>query len=53
MSKVKKPKLEDYLKQSKGQNPFPFNDQTISVVTQTDTTRVVTTTPIVEQPSKG
>jgi hypothetical protein len=44
MSKVKKPKLEDYLKQSKGQGLGSLVNQGSSTVTNTDTTRVITST---------
>lgn len=39
--KVKKPKLDDYLKQSKGQGIGQTTGQNVSVVVQVDTTRTV------------
>lgn len=50
--KIIKPKLEDYLKASKGQNPAPFNGQTVSIVTNVDTTRVVTSQVMYEWGTK-
>lgn len=40
--KIKKPKLEDYLKLSGGQGLGQLTNQGVSVVVNTDTTRVVT-----------
>lgn len=44
MAKIKKPKLEDYLKQSKGQGVGSPDGHHIGVVTHT---------PQVQEPSKG
>ena len=44
MSKIKKPKLEDYIKQSKGQGLGSLINQGTSSVTNVDTTRVITST---------
>lgn len=40
--KIKKPKLEDYLKMSKGQGLGSLINQGVSVVVNTDTTQVIT-----------
>ena len=42
MSKIKRPKLNDYLKQSKGQGLGSLINQGVSQVTNVDTTRVIT-----------
>jgi len=42
MSKVKKPKLEDYLKESKGQGLGSLINQSTSNVTQVTSTRIIT-----------
>lgn len=44
MSKVKKPKLEDYLKMSKGQGLGSLVNGGTSTVTNTDTTQTLTHT---------
>lgn len=50
--KIIKPKLEDYLKQSKGQYPTPFTGQNVSTVIHTNTTRVVTSQVMYEWDTK-
>lgn len=51
--KILKPKLEDYLKQSKGQNPFPFTGNNTSEITQDINERVINSSgeEVIENPT--